>query len=833
MGMKTPQDSQSRQLPIKTTRPAQKLSGKRVSGNGNTPARVSRQPSVKKSRLRGCLATLGVVATLMTAGGVIVGGIWLAILLMINPNAVIWLNQFLPEWTRIPIAVKSPPQTLAAIQEQVRKSGLIPGEPLALKNSELLLPILASSPNCQTDCDRIVELRVYHPDRLKSDPIYYRLVSQLPIAGPEEYFVLSAPVSTKSGSAGVSRTLPLTQLSHFDNNAPEGGIWFNLSGQRNNGDASKSYGEVIHYNPDQMHLSLMVQWTTPNELQPYWQQVTGTSIPELVVNQTVGLEPHFQVYQIKPRPFVPNPIYLQEITLAQPPINTQTYRNVLILAGSGLWSPARQLLQSQKKTNWSAAAQSQLDAIQLHAKVTESQAKQAWATASQQILATLIDGRWADALLVFQSAESGAPIQEIATMLKTDSGGLWQRVEAALKVNPKDSNAKAWGALILTAQQGRPKAIAWLKQLQKTKSQQSKPENDAQINELLNRLETAFTEASSISSHVSKIIGNAQTVANVNPKDWLLPDNRDWNAEIEQDSSKSLSSPNSKTSAITQFPRTQAQPLQKEAQQVWYRVQVVTFNDGQRWQQTPFSQLKVSKVPKAEPLWKYLGLDADSQIQITNWNADGSQEATTATVKAVSYRGGVIQLLAAGEALPVSTAAAGAPQTSRPLAHTDAALRWVQPGSITLSDLNNIQPKLVSALLPTLWRELLKSGQLKQGAMPSLAAMLADMGHWSVRLVDLTGNNEPEAVLTLYEDLSGALKKPDDKRPVEDSQIYKPRTLIFSDAGALVYSEFSQNIGTSLTAIADLGDGSPAALVLNSKSNYSLKRWSAQRRRFE
>jgi hypothetical protein len=117
--------------------------------------------------------------------------------------------------------------------------------------------------------------------------------------------------------------------------------------------------------------------------------------------------------------------------------------------------------------------------------------------------------------------------------------------------------------------------------------------------------------------------------------------------------------------------------------------------------------------------------------------------------------------------------------------------------------------------------------------MPSLPVMLSDMGHWSVRLVDLTGNNQQEAVLTLYEDLSGALKKPDDKPPVENSQLYKPRTLIFSDQGALVYSEFSKDANGSLTAIADLGDGGPAALVIDGKSNYSLKRWSAQRKRFE
>jgi hypothetical protein len=262
-------------------------------------------------------------------------------------------------------------------------------------------------------------------------------------------------------------------------------------------------------------------------------------------------------------------------------------------------------------------------------------------------------------------------------------------------------------------------------------------------------------------------------------------------------------------------------------------VQVVAFNDGQRWQKTPFSKLTLPKVPKVEELWKYLGLDSDSQIQITVWTADGSQKSTSATVKAVSYRGGTIQLLAAGEALPVSTPATGGPPQKRlPLAYTDAALNWIDPGSITLSDLNQVQPQWVSVLLPALWRELVKNGQVKQGALPSNAVLLREMGQWSVRVVDLTGNNQPEAILTLYEDLSGALKKPDDKPPEQGSK-YRHRALIFSDKGALLYSEFSQDANSALTAIADLGDGGPAALVLNNSNNYSLKRWSAQGNRFE
>jgi hypothetical protein len=152
---------------------------------------------------------------------------------------------------------------------------------------------------------------------------------------------------------------------------------------------------------------------------------------------------------------------------------------------------------------------------------------------------------------------------------------------------------------------------------------------------------------------------------------------------------------------------------------------------------------------------------------------------------------------------------------------------------MTFTELNQLNPLWASALLPAVWRELIKSGQVKQGSLPSNAVLLNDIGHWAIRLVELTGDNEPELLLTVYEDLSGALKKPDVNRPVEDSQMYKPRTVILSNTGALLYSEFSKDASTSLTAIADLGDGGPAALILDGKSNYSLRRWSSQRKRFE
>ncbi|WP_051055713.1 hypothetical protein [Allocoleopsis franciscana] len=852
--MKTPQDSPQRQPSVKNTRRVKKPLAKPVGSNQpllsgqpkpHSSHKINPQPLKSKSRLQGCLVTLGSLALLLTASGVIVGGIWLAILLMVNPNAVVWLNQYLPQWTRIPVSAASPPKTLEAIQQEVRQSDLIPGEALFLSkngidegSTALLLPILKSPPACQLDCEQIVELRVYQPIQ----PGFYQLATQLEIAGPEEYFVLSSLLNTQVDQATESRSLPLTKISRFDDKAPEPGFWFNLSNQRLSGDTPMTYGQVVHYNPEQMHLSVMLQWTTPNEQSASWQQVTGDAKSEFVVNQTVGLEPRFKVYQLRPRNFVPNPIVLEEISLIQPALDSPVFRNALLLARHGLWSPALELLQSQKKNNGSATAQAQMDLIQLHAQVTQSQAKQAWANPSSAILAKLIDGRWADALLMFQSFVPGVQAQDIVTLIQTDSDSLLDRVETALKVNPDSVEVKAWGALIVAVKQGRLKAIAWLGQF--SQNSKTKPVNYSSINELLDRLDTFLGKKLPSNRHVSRIIGTAQPVLNVNPADWLQPG--DLNGEQgaqEQASPNATTTPGASTNSPDAEnlatlsptpPFAQTSPtLQLEPLKVWYQVQVSAFHDGARWWQAPFSNWLLPNSVSAQQMWNYLGLGMDSQIQITVWNAEGRQEGIMATVKAVSFKGGSLQLLAAGDVLPTFKTADAAVKSSL-LAYTDAALEWIEPSSVTLSSLNEVQPEWVSALLPTLRRELVNSGHLKSGALPSDALLLKEMGQWSVRLVELTGNNKPDAVFTLYEDrIFGALKRQNDNRIVENPEIFKPRTLIFADDGLLLYSEFSQDANTSLTAIADLGDGSPGALVLSGNNSYSLKRWSSENQRFE
>jgi hypothetical protein len=227
-----------------------------------------------------------------------------------------------------------------------------------------------------------------------------------------------------------------------------------------------------------------LSWQNANGQLPKWEQVIGDGVKELVNDQTTGLEPQFRIYQVVSTKLYLNPIQLERVSLKTPAIKDTTYKNALSMARSGLWTPALSALEAmekQRKKPFSPAAQAQIDLIRLHAEITKAQADKNWASPSEQVLADLIDGRWGKALKVFE--KSSQNVQEISTLLKTDKGRLWNRVAAALEVNPQQPEVLTWGALILAVQQGDESANSWLKKQPKiTKS------TIADIQDLLKRL---------------------------------------------------------------------------------------------------------------------------------------------------------------------------------------------------------------------------------------------------------------------------------------------------------------------------------------------------------
>ena len=576
------------------------------------------------------VANLTALSVLCGFSALMGGGAWLSYQLIVDPNGNRLVAQFVPGWSRLPTGSRDSIQTLDQIKASIRKLGFITGEPLPLPvdksadNSrfDLLVPIMVernvnASTVCKNPCRQIAELRVYKrvqlPDRDSEKEQYFQLASSVNLEGPAESFVIASLDDSASNNQASNQSLPLTELRRFDGKAPADGIWFNVSGQLVRGDKKIPYGQVVRYNPTQNHLISLLDWTSAAGQAPNWQQIVKGKNPQLAIDQTIGLEPQFTIYQIGPRKFVPNPVQLTAISLEEFAFNDETYKNGLRLANSGLWSPGLNIMRLAKaKTgqNWPAAAQAQLETIEFHAKITRAQAIASWASPSQQVLAELIDGRWSQALQVFEADPSNS--HEIATTLKNDGGRIMNRVDAALKVNSADADVKAWGALIVASQDGTRNAMNWLDQQSDTDS-----ETKSRIRNLINKLEEAVSQAQTSEDHKSQIMGSATLISSINPAEWLEPEPKN--------------------------------ELKLTGEQVWYQVQVASFYDGKRWVNSPFADVEVRSFPATQIkwLWGRLGLQADPKIKIEVAMANGQQRVAVGTVKAVQIQDGSLRLLAA------------------------------------------------------------------------------------------------------------------------------------------------------------------------------------------
>ena len=591
---------------------------------------ISAPPTAARYPWKRLVANLTALSVLCGCAALMGGGAWLSYQLIVDPNGNRLVAQFVPEWSRLPTGSRDSIQTLDQIKASVRKLGFITGEPLPLtvdKSREnalpdLLLPVLVertvnASTVCKNPCHQIVELRVYKrvqlPDRDSEKEQYFQLASSVNVEGPAESFVIASLTDSQFNNQASNQSLPLTELRRFDGKPPASGIWFNVSGQLLRGDKKIPYGQVVRYNPSQNHLISLLDWASAAGQPPNWQQIVKGQNPQLAIDQTVGLEPKFTLYQIGPRKFVPNPVQLTAISLEEFAFNDETYKNGLRLANSGLWSPGLNVMRSAKikaGQNWPAVAQAQLETIEFHAKITRAQAIASWASPGQQVLAELIDGRWSQALQVFEADPSNS--HEISTTLKNDGGRIMNRVDAALRVNAADADVKAWGALIVASQDGTREAMNWLDRQSDTDS-----ETRSRIRNLVNKLEEAVSQAESLEDHKSQIMGSATLINNINPAEWLEPEAKN--------------------------------ELKLTGEQVWYQVQVASFNDGSRWVNSPFTDVEVTSFPATQVkwLWGRLGLQADPKIKIEVAMANGQQRVAVGTVKAVQIQDGSLRLLAA------------------------------------------------------------------------------------------------------------------------------------------------------------------------------------------
>lgn len=799
-----------------------------------TPIRVkvwiTGHPVRQQHRLLFRLLTVGMISG---AIAITMGGIGLAVQLIVNPGAVSWMRWIVPDWQQQPLTAKIL-QTPDEIGAEAASIGYTVGKPIYFstypglsKDSvgfhDFLLPFYKTESNCQTVSSQVisgqdtsvataeacplVELRVY---RTQTSALHLpkktalELVDRLSVAGPEELAAIAPLINAGITDQGSSRTLPISDVTFVRGEAPLPGIWLQTSGLWQRGSSRTLYGQIVRYDPARDRLQSLLSWTSPAEQFPAWQQITGGAATELLIDQTIGLEPQFQVYQFAALNTPGKPIQAKPIDLRTTAMDNRTYEHGLLLARHGLWSTALQVLeQSQNNTDWSALAQAQIDLVDLHANVTQAQAQREWSSPAQQISALLIDGRWADALIVLRTAHANG--YATSNLLADHSDRLRQRVEAAVRVNPH-LDVLNWGVLLTAVQKDRDAGTAWLQQWAKS----SGDRQAAQILDLLDPLPIT-TVASSLpvsDSHASLptpvpaatlpvstapvivnppgLIGSARSQMATDPTDWFTPN-----------------------SAALELPPAQ----------IWYNIQIIGFQDGSQWQQfsLPNWGLDENTTETAQMLWQRLGLSQDATLHLITWTGAIQPHTLQVTAKAIRVIDGRVHLLAIGtpDIEPDSSASL--------LVMTLATLSWLEPLDTSTLSILSQQPLWSETLVSTLWHELQQTPSLLPAAITNAGMLLREFGGWSIQLMELTGDDQPEAVLTLQTDALSANSA---------SLLNQSQTLIFSKAGRLLYSDRLQP-GRSLKAFVDLGNNNLPALIISDAEGYQIQRWSVANQQFE
>lgn len=724
---------------------------------------------------------------------------WIGYILILDPNSVLWINNFLPKNWQIPIALQSAPQTLEIIKKQATNENLIVGDTIPL-GEEILIPFYQILKSCTEHCQVIVEIRIYSPIYVNNQELKYSLIDIITIGE------LNGAFSDRFSD--FSENLKLTKIELLENSPDLGGLWFNLLGETQ--DQSKIYGEILYYDPAQKNLSLILPWQSQAKEMPKWKEITGKKNPELLINQSQLFKPLFEVYQLKINPNYNkyelendrknSYLLLEEISLKEPAIILPEYEKIMPQIEAKLWNLALQNLNALAKeihpSIWTETADQQRDIIAFHGKLAEQECSQQQDTIENQIAACLFNSNGAVALEYFEpilKSKKKRRLTLILNWLKEDNFNLQKYLETAIKLNQFNEDLKIWQGVIIYSKQGKDQAMKWIKSVDNTNQ-----ETVNKLTEIFKEIDLTLTENINYKGHNSRIIGTGIPLKNIELYQWQ--------------------NPNSST------PLKPIKPPQK-----WYMIDVNSFFDGQEWNHFPFEYINIKQYSNdLLNLWKMLGLDLNSQLTIITKKPQGREEITLTNIKGIRINNDKIQLLGVG--IPVDENQTITPQTL-PLAYSESAFNNIEFGEITLLELYQIQPELINNFLPKLWQVLPK--QIKDNNVKNTEDMLTKIGHWKVKTTDLTGNNQPEGMLTLYSDDQGnmdniALVKNQKKTASEISQ----HQIIFNEKGDIIYNELKENSGEFLMTIVGLEKNkNPVLLIDNGEGKYQMKIWSSSQQK--
>lgn len=745
--------------------------------------------------------------------------------LIIDPYSENWLKTVFP---KLNPTESAPLQTLEEIKASLREQGLISGRPVlwqanqdtntlsSPQSADWIFPVQETRNNCQSSCTSITELHIYRP-QLSSEQsgqdIHYRLIQQIRLRRPKESFVTTPLIDTASEVASVDQPAALTQLRLFDNPITES-PWILLEGTKTFGNTDIRYGQLLYYNPRSATIHTLISWTSPAGQSPVFRTINRQNQPEhlpeqppeLLIDQTVGMEPQWQTFQVR----ATNPPQVKEISLLnsgfdQPPPSS-LYDKALRLARSGVWSHAQQMMQSARTrigTDWTPEAEAQLRLIDIHAEQTQAQAQRNWSGRQQQLQAYLIDGQWDRALTLLKN--NPGYFAALSPQLKRNFERLWKRVQAHLQIHPQDQAAQLWGALLVTARQDANNGKQWL-------TEQVKAQTQAQTQATFHAFETilnpppveitaaplapvapspsAATIATSAGASAEsetptpiryrRLLGSAQPIEAPGPN-WLTP--------------------------TASLPR--LAPGQR-----WYRIHLLSLYDNNNW--NPASQVTFSGVSNTpESLWQWLGLGINNPLQLVTWTQATQTTVSSLRIVGLQRQGNTLSLLGIGPGLTHSENSPARP----PLVMTANSVQWINksvgtPLSALLQSEGGWPRNLPNQLETALG---LTHNPTDPGINPTILALAP---FWQTYYLDVTGDSSPELFLSL--DLNQVPEALAQEMSIAGTS--GPRTLILNSAGKQLYSDLSPTFQNNhMIAVVPGSPALPTALLMHQNGNYSLK----------
>lgn len=677
--------------------------------------------------------------------------------LIVDPYGPNWLKTTFPGLTN---SFEAVPQTADEIKADIRSQGLISGAPIAWP--ETSQPKAWFYPILGTDGRSIQQLWVY---RIQGNRL--QRVEQVAVRSLKESFITTPLVGTASQVASVDSDATLSSVSLMTGSSAAR-PWLLLEGQKRYGNTVMRYGQILNYQPDTYRLHRLLNWSSSTGQRPQWQHSR-----QLVIDQTVGLRPSFLLYRLVPS----DPPKLQEIslysTVYEPDDQTSLYDKALKLAQGAVWSHSLQMMQSAKEAlgpDWSPEAETQLALIRLHAERTKAQTKQTWSHPQQHILAYLIDGQWAQALSTLENEPT--LYDTVLKRIERDFDALWRGVTTHLQVHPKDAHAQLWGALLVTARQSPEIGEDWL--TEKTPTKQTLERWQALNPDASEPVELAVADSSDQDSAApATTLRKGQYVGLVGQAKAIGRPGNGWL-------------------------RSQTLPAPVPGQ-TWYQIEAQLIQNSTGWG-------RPTSIDAAN-FWAE-SLSLRRQVQLFHNN----QPTAGMTIHGVKAHGSGITLLAVGPQVEGTALAATAnslqwlsslawqppPMPTEPAIEaqtTDAQITEAQtPEAQTTADI--VQPE--TQIAETIGQQLGLTSEQTLQIYP----------HLHHARLDLIGGTNREHLITIGQN------------PLPDVNLPSGKTMIFSAAGELLYSDIDQQ--QSLLALIAKDTEQPAALLIEQSGRYTL-----------